>query len=85
MEPVQQEERRFLSNKSERKLFDTFANLFALIKTVDKLEKAYVSSAADSDRYEAACAELITKYKTFRSSCADIVPDLHQFMWGNHR
>ena len=59
---------------------DNFANLFALIKTVEKLEKAYVNSAVPSDRYEAACSELITKYKTLRNTLADTVPDVQHFM-----
>lgn len=59
---------------------DNFANLFALIKTVEKLEKAYVNSAVPSDRYEAACSELITKYKTLRNTLADTVPDMQHFM-----
>ena len=45
---------------------DNFANLFALIKTVEKLEKSYINSAVASDNYESACAELLTKIKTWR-------------------
>ena len=54
---------------------DDLANIFALIKTVEKLEKAYVCSAIPSQSYENACVELISKYKTLKYTIADIVPD----------
>jgi len=59
---------------------DNFANLFALIKTVEKLEKSYVNSAAPSNKYETTCAELIAKYKTLRNTLSDAVPDIQHFM-----
>ena len=51
-----------------------------MIKTVEKLEKAYVNSAVPSAEYEAACGELITKYKTLRNTLSDTVPDVSHFM-----
>jgi ESCRT-I complex subunit VPS28 len=51
-----------------------------LIKTVEKLEKAYVNSAVPSAEYESACGELITKYKTLRNTLSDTVPDVSHFM-----
>uniref|UniRef100_A0A7S0SGF9 Vacuolar protein sorting-associated protein 28 homolog n=1 Tax=Mantoniella antarctica TaxID=81844 RepID=A0A7S0SGF9_9CHLO len=81
MAPAQEaQEVKLWSNKKERQQYDNFANLFALIKTVEKLEKAYVNSAVPSAGYEAACAELITKYKTARTTLADTVPDVQHFM-----
>ena len=61
---------------------DDLANIFALIKTVEKLEKAYVCSAIPSQSYENACVELISKYKTLKYTIADIVPDFQHFMQG---
>ena len=62
---------------------DDLANIFALIKTVEKLEKAYVCSAIPSQSYENACVELISKYKTLKYTIADIVAmpgmDIHPF------
>jgi len=74
------QEVKLWSNKKERQQYDNFANLFALIKTVEKLEKAYVNSAVPSDRYEAACSELLAKYKTLRNTLVDTVPDMQHFM-----
>ena len=74
------QEVKLWSNKKERQQYDNFANLFALIKTVEKLEKAYVNSAVPSDRYEAACMELLAKYKTLRNTLVDTVPDMQHFM-----
>ena len=51
-----------------------------MIKTVEKLEKAYVNSAVPSAEYESACGELITKYKTLRNTLSDTVPDVSHFM-----
>tara|TARA_B110000459_G_scaffold188685_1_gene222076 strand:- start:1316 stop:1942 length:627 start_codon:yes stop_codon:yes gene_type:complete len=61
-------------------LTDDFANLFALIKTVEKLEKAYVNSSISTSQYESSCSELITKYKTLRTTLSDLVPDVSHFM-----
>jgi len=59
---------------------DNLANLFALIKTIEKLEKAYVNSSVPSGKYETACAELITKYKTLHNTLSEVVPDTQHFM-----
>jgi len=59
---------------------ERLANLYALIRSVERLETAYVNSAAHAGAYEAACSELITKYKTLRNALVDAVPDVHRFM-----
>ena len=47
---------------------------------MERLETAYVNSSAHAGAYEAACSELITKYKTLRNALVDTVPDVHRFM-----
>ena len=59
---------------------ERLANLYALIRSVERLETAYVNSSAHAGAYEAACSELITKYKTLRNALVDTVPDVHRFM-----
>jgi hypothetical protein len=60
---------------------DEFANLYSIIKMIDKLEKAYVNSTVASAAYDASCAELIAKYKTLRTVTEDSVPNVQHFMW----
>jgi len=40
------------------------ADLYAIIKTVEHLEKAYVKDAIPADKYEPACTKLIAQYRT---------------------
>jgi len=68
------------SNKKERQQYENFANLFALIKTIEKLEKAYMNSAVQNDTYEVSCTEYVAKYKTLRTALVDSVPDVQHFM-----
>lgn len=68
------------NDKSGRNEYERLANLYALIRSVERLETAYVNSAAHAGAYEAACSELITKYKTLRNALVDTVPDVHRFM-----
>mmetsp|Transcript_10966 Transcript_10966/g.45681 ORF Transcript_10966/g.45681 Transcript_10966/m.45681 type:complete len:109 (+) Transcript_10966:60-386(+) len=68
-------------NKNERRQYDDFANLYSIIKMIDKLEKAYVNSTVASAAYDASCAELIAKYKTLRTVTEDGVPNVQHFMW----
>lgn len=68
------------NNKKERHQYENFANLFSLIKTIEKLEKAYMNSAVRNDTYEITCAEYVAKYKTLRTALVDTVPDVQHFM-----
>ena len=69
------------TTKGEREKYESFADLYALIKTVEKLEKAYVRDAVGSEAYAAACLDLIAKFKTLRTALRDDgVPDVEHFM-----
>ena len=68
------------SDKREREMFDNFADLFAIIKTTEKLEKAYVRDAISASEYEPACTKLIAQFKTLKTSLKDSVPDVEKFM-----
>jgi ESCRT-I complex subunit VPS28 len=68
------------SDKREREMFDNFADLFAIIKTTEKLEKAYVRDAISASEYEPACTKLIAQFKTLRTALKDLVPDVERFM-----
>ena len=74
------------TNASERKRYDDFATLFALARTLEKLERAYVRSSVDAGTYERTCMDLVAKFKTLREVTLDSVPDLDRFFatYGAH-
>ena len=49
------------------------ADLFAIFKTTEKLERAYVRDAISSKEYEPACQKLIGQYKTLWETLRDTV------------
>lgn len=66
---------------AEQDKYASFADLYAIIKSVEKLEKAYVRDAVRPDEYEKACLDLIAKFKTLRTALRDDgVPDVEHFM-----
>jgi len=80
MSTVQEGPVKLWTNKKEREEYDSFADLFAIIKTMEKLEKAYVRDAVKPDEYEKECLNLITKFKTLSGSLRSTVPDVEHFM-----
>ena len=70
-----------MRSKAEREKYESYADLFAIIKTVEKLEKAYVRDAVRPEEYESACLDLLAKFKTLRTALRDDgVPDVEHFM-----
>lgn len=67
------------NNKREREMYDSFADLYAIIKTTEKLEKAYVRDLVSSADYEAECLKLIAQFKTLSTSLGDAVPSIERF------
>uniref|UniRef100_A0A7S1T3J6 Vacuolar protein sorting-associated protein 28 homolog n=1 Tax=Tetraselmis chuii TaxID=63592 RepID=A0A7S1T3J6_9CHLO len=67
-------------NKRERENLDNLADLFAILKTTEKLERAYVRDAISAREYEPACNKLIAQFKTLYGSIKYMVPDVNQFM-----
>lgn len=47
-------------------MFDNMADLYAIIKTMEHLEKAYVKDAISAEAYTPACTKLIAQYRTAR-------------------
>uniref|UniRef100_A0A1D1Y3A4 Vacuolar protein sorting-associated protein 28 homolog n=1 Tax=Anthurium amnicola TaxID=1678845 RepID=A0A1D1Y3A4_9ARAE len=67
------------NNKREREMYDSFADLYAIIKTTEKLEKAYVRDLVPSADYEAECLKLIAQFKTLSASLREAVPSIERF------
>ncbi|MEW5320341.1 MAG: hypothetical protein WDW38_011421 [Sanguina aurantia] len=61
-------------------MYDSYADLYAIIKTSEKLEKAFIRDAIAADEYENACSKLIQQFRVLRGSLKDEVPDVERFM-----
>ncbi|PKA52422.1 Vacuolar protein sorting-associated protein 28 like 2 [Apostasia shenzhenica] len=68
------------NDKREREMCDSFADLYAIIKTTEKLEKAYVRDLVSTSDYESECLKLIAQFKTLSSSLRDAVPSIERFV-----
>lgn len=67
------------NDKREREMYENFAELYAIIKATEKLEKAYVRDIISSSEYETECQKLIAHFKTLSSTLKDIVPSIERF------
>ncbi|KAL3614994.1 hypothetical protein CASFOL_040655 [Castilleja foliolosa] len=67
------------NDKREREMYENFAELFAIIKATEKLEKAYVRDIIPPSDYETECQKLIAHFKTLSSTLKDIVPSVERF------
>jgi ESCRT-I complex subunit VPS28 len=75
-------ELKLWNDKAEREMYENFADLYAIIKTTEKLEKAYVRDVIGAKEYEPACLKLIAQFRTLRTTLKDSVPDVERFMAG---
>lgn len=50
-------------SSQERRLYDNFADLYAIIMTTESLEKAYARNAITRDEYVAECNKLISQFR----------------------
>jgi ESCRT-I complex subunit VPS28 len=66
-------------DKREHELLDSLAYLFAIIKTTEKLEKAYICNLVSSDHYELECLKLIAQFKSLSASIVSSVPSIERF------
>mmetsp|Transcript_30035 Transcript_30035/g.36983 ORF Transcript_30035/g.36983 Transcript_30035/m.36983 type:complete len:189 (+) Transcript_30035:641-1207(+) len=55
---------RLYKNAKDRRRFEDMADLYAVIKTTQHLEKAYIRDAVSADDYTEACSRLISQFKT---------------------
>lgn len=66
-------------DQKERESYENFAELYAIIKTTERLEKAYVKDIISATEYEPACLKLIAQFRTLRTTLKDMVPDVERF------
>ncbi|KAL2925648.1 Vacuolar protein sorting-associated protein 28-like protein 2 [Bienertia sinuspersici] len=61
-------------------MYENFAELYAIIKVTEKLEKAYIRDIISPSDYETECLKLIAHFKTLSSSLKDTVPSIEKFV-----
>jgi ESCRT-I complex subunit VPS28 len=61
------------NDKRERELLESLADLYAIIKATEKLERAYVRDLVSAADYEADCLKLISQFNSLSSSLAGVV------------
>ncbi|XP_077927974.1 vacuolar protein sorting-associated protein 28 homolog isoform X1 [Halichoerus grypus] len=57
------QEVKLYKNAREREKYDNMAELFAVVKTMQALEKAYIKDCVTPNEYTAACSRLLVQYK----------------------
>mmetsp|Transcript_11455 Transcript_11455/g.22512 ORF Transcript_11455/g.22512 Transcript_11455/m.22512 type:complete len:209 (+) Transcript_11455:84-710(+) len=61
---------RLAEDAKERRRYEDFADLYAIIKATQHLEQAYVRDAVSSEEYTDACQRLIAQFKTTEAAIA---------------
>lgn len=61
--------------------YDNMADLFAVITTLQQLEKAYIRDCITAKEYTAACSKLLVQYKAaFKQVQSDEFPTIEAFI-----
>lgn len=81
MQPELYEEVKLFRHAREREKFDNMADLFALVATLQNLEKAYIRDCVTPQEYTAACSKLLVQYKVaFKLVQGDEFPTIDSFV-----
>uniref|UniRef100_U5EX00 Vacuolar protein sorting-associated protein 28 homolog n=1 Tax=Corethrella appendiculata TaxID=1370023 RepID=U5EX00_9DIPT len=79
--PELYEEVKLYRHAREREKYDNMADLFALISTLENLEKAYIRDCVTPQEYTAACSKLLVQYKVaFKLVQNDDYPTIDSFV-----
>lgn len=81
MRPEMYEEVKLYTTSREREKYDNMAELFAVINTMQCLEKAYIKDAVTPKEYTGACSKLLVQYKAaFKQVQSDKFPTVESFV-----
>eukprot|EP00919_Chromeraceae_sp_WS-2016_P028683 GHVR01067854.1.p1 GENE.GHVR01067854.1~~GHVR01067854.1.p1 ORF type:complete len:206 (+),score=33.49 GHVR01067854.1:28-645(+) len=64
---------------NEVKAEQHFANMYAIIKTVEALENAFVNGRCNPSEYEQECVTLLTHFRMVQSAVKHKYPDLNEY------
>lgn len=79
--PELYEEVKLFRTAREREKYDNMADLYAVINTLQSLEKAYIKDAVQPKEYTAACSKLLVQYKAaFKQVQSTSFPTVEDFM-----
>lgn len=79
--PELYEEVKLFRNAREREKYDNMADLYAVINTLQNLEKAYIRDCVTPKEYTAACSKLLVQYKAaFNQVQGDEFPNTEAFV-----
>lgn len=80
-QPELYEEVKLFRHAREREKYDNMADLFALVSTLQNLEKAYIRDCVTPQEYTAACSKLLVQYKVaFKLIQGDEFPTVDSFV-----
>lgn len=75
------EEVKLYRNAREREKYDNMADLYAVVNTLQALEKAYIRDCVTAKEYTAACSKLLVQYKAaFKQVQGDEFPTVESFI-----
>uniref|UniRef100_A0A1B6EPB6 Vacuolar protein sorting-associated protein 28 homolog n=1 Tax=Cuerna arida TaxID=1464854 RepID=A0A1B6EPB6_9HEMI len=75
------EDVKLFRNAREREKYDNMADLYAVINTLQNLEKAYIRDCVTPKEYTAACSKLLVQYKAaFKQVQGDEFPSIEGFV-----
>lgn len=75
------EEVKLFRNAREREKYDNMADLYAIINTLQQLEKAYIRDCITPQEYTAACSKYLVQYKVaFKQVQCDEFPTVDTFV-----
>lgn len=80
MRPELYEEVKLHRNAKERENYDNMADLYAVINTLQSLEKAYIKDAIHPKEYTGACSKLLVQYKAAFKQVQKDFPTVEAFM-----
>lgn len=79
--PELYEEVRLYRTSRDREKYDNMADLYAVINTLQCLEKAYIKDCVTAKEYTAACSKLLAQYKAaFKHVQSSEFPTVEDFM-----
>ena len=61
------QEVKLSTNPAERDLYDSLAEIYGIIITLDGLEKAYIKDSVTESEYTEICSRLLKQYKNILS------------------
>ncbi|XP_034187527.2 vacuolar protein sorting 28 isoform X2 [Osmia lignaria lignaria] len=78
--PELYEEVKLYKNAREREKYDNQADLYAVVNTLQHLEKAYIRDCVTPKEYTAACSKLLVQYRAaFKQVQSDQFPTIDAF------